>query len=354
MRVATWSRRFGITFLVVVSLVLAFLTYGEYRPETIESVEIRGAGSKTLTTGEAVRVMTFNIGYGGLNEEKAYDLSLFGNGFVEEDVVLSNLEGIKGIMKDHISDLYLIQEADRDARRSHGINQPDLLHDHMRRDDYQRMYAPNFKAPFVPYPLSYRDHIGRIDSGLLTLSAFSAPSASRHAFDTDFLWPLSTVTFKRAMLITHIPIEGSERRLVVINIHLSPFDKDRSDAELDALGVFVKAAYENGDYVVVGGDFNRTFGGARDRFESIDDIPDAPVVSASRFGPAFRFVYDEQTPTKRSTNRPYDPQEEPIQHYLIDGFLVSDNITVIGVETLDMDFVYSDHNPVRLEFVLEP
>ena len=38
---------------------------------------------------------------------------------------------------------------------------------------------------------------------------------------------------------------------------------------------------------------------------------------------------------------------------LIDGFLVSDNISVQSLETLDLGFVYTDHNPVLLRCTLK-
>ena len=38
---------------------------------------------------------------------------------------------------------------------------------------------------------------------------------------------------------------------------------------------------------------------------------------------------------------------------MIDGFIVSENVRVDGIETMDKDFANSDHNPVRLRFTLE-
>ena len=44
---------------------------------------------------------------------------------------------------------------------------------------------------------------------------------------------------------------------------------------------------------------------------------------------------------------PYDPADTVnTQYYVIDGFIVSPNVTVDTVETLDFGFRNSDHNPV--------
>ncbi len=37
---------------------------------------------------------------------------------------------------------------------------------------------------------------------------------------------------------------------------------------------------------------------------------------------------------------------------IVDGFLVSDNVSA-AAENLDEEFLYSDHNPVVMEFVLK-
>ena len=52
-------------------------------------------------------------------------------------------------------------------------------------------------------------------------------------------------------------------------------------------------------------------------------------------------------PSCRLLDRPYDPADtENNQYYVIDGFIVSPNVTVSTVETLDLGFQNADHNPV--------
>ena len=61
------------------------------------------------------------------------------------------------------------------------------------------------------------------------------------------------------------------------------------------------------------------------------------------------FAFDASVPTCRLLNQPYDPADtENTQYYVIDGFLVSPNLEVSAVETLDQGFAFSDHNPVLL------
>ena len=39
---------------------------------------------------------------------------------------------------------------------------------------------------------------------------------------------------------------------------------------------------------------------------------------------------------------------------MIDGYMVSKNITIKKIETKNYHFKYSDHNPVKLTFLLNP
>ena len=68
----------------------------------------------------------------------------------------------------------------------------------------------------------------------------------------------------------------------------------------------------------------------------------------------FSFAFDDSVPTSRLLNEPYSHQPETTQLYVIDGFLLSPNVQVDSVETLDLDFRYTDHNPVLLEATLLP
>ena len=68
----------------------------------------------------------------------------------------------------------------------------------------------------------------------------------------------------------------------------------------------------------------------------------------------FSFAYDLGTPSCRLLNQPYDPADTAnTQYYVIDGFFLSPNVRVESVETVDLGFENSDHNPVRLVVTLQ-
>ena len=53
----------------------------------------------------------------------------------------------------------------------------------------------------------------------------------------------------------------------------------------------------------------------------------------------------------RVLNKPYTGSYETSQVYVIDGFIVSDNVAVHSVKTKDEQFKYTDHQPVKMEVV---
>ena len=65
--------------------------------------------------------------------------------------------------------------------------------------------------------------------------------------------------------------------------------------------------------------------------------------------PHFSIAADDTFPTCRLLDRPYDGSMEKGRVYVLDGFLVSDNLQISGVTVVNTDFVYTDHQPVMLE-----
>ena len=56
-------------------------------------------------------------------------------------------------------------------------------------------------------------------------------------------------------------------------------------------------------------------------------------------------------PSCRNADAPYHDAQFVLT---VDGFLVSANVTVLSSEVVDTGFAYSDHNPVRMQFQLQP
>ena len=55
-------------------------------------------------------------------------------------------------------------------------------------------------------------------------------------------------------------------------------------------------------------------------------------------------------PTVRDTEDPWNGKNFVT---VIDGFIVSDNVEVVKADVIDNNFMYSDHNPVYMDFILK-
>ena len=64
-------------------------------------------------------------------------------------------------------------------------------------------------------------------------------------------------------------------------------------------------------------------------------------------------AYDVSVPSCRLLNQPYDPDDEATQYYVIDGYILSPNVELKSVETLDEGFEFSDHNPIFAKVILK-
>ena len=96
--------------------------------------------------------------------------------------------------------------------------------------------------------------------------------------------------------------------------------------------------------------FDGSFAGSLEAYPISDSSTWTPgVLEADTLPAQWQYAYDTSAPTCRLLNMPYDPTDEATQFYVIDGFIVSPNVEITSVETLDLQFHASDHNPVLLE-----
>ena len=333
----------------ILLLALIWLTIREYRPEAEETLAVP-SGSETPAPGSSLEILTFNTGYAGL--DKTQDFFMDGGSQVQPDSrqeVEENLQGIAGILKEHPADVYFLQEVDLDSKRSYRIDQQAYYQENL---DLPGVFACNFKCDFIPYPLP---PIGKVESGILTMTDLAVSSASRISLPESFSWPVKTCNLKRCMLETRIPLTGTDRELVLINFHLEAYDSGEGKIlQSQMLAEKLQKEYEAGNYVIAGGDFNQTFEGI-DKYPLKDTDNWAPgVIGEDSLPEHFSFAVDDSYPTCRLLNEPYSGSFDTAQVYVLDGFLVSDNIKVNQVSVINTDFAYTDHQPVRLEVRLLP
>jgi endonuclease/exonuclease/phosphatase family metal-dependent hydrolase len=345
----------------------------EYNPEAVETLTIEGniadEGANRVHLDTSYKIMTFNIGYASLSATEDFVMDGGTKGRMDTSAeVDANILGISQILTDADADFYFIQEVDVDSDRSYNTKQYETFSDLL---DMPATLGYNYRCLFVPFPFQIGQMMGSVNSGIMTATGFPVTSAERHQLPGSFSWPLRLANLKRCMVVTRLAIDGSDKELVLINVHLSAYDDGTMRIqEMAALRELAEAEYADGNFVIIGGDFNQTFPGAVTSPGSAEDSPvykyplkdpdfweafemDADWVEES--GWQFGIDLDDDDPTCRLLHQAYDSlHRENNQYYLIDGFIVSPNVEIIGeVEIVEQDFQYSDHNPVLMTVSLK-
>ena len=333
-----------LVLVLAVGGLLGWLSATEYKPEAVEALEVRGLSAESAgVPRESLRILSWNIGYAGLGKESDFFMDGGKDSRSADNATVNRyLSGIRATVEAEEPDVVLYQEVDVNSGRTYGIDETSSL---LMNNG---VHALNYSCPFVPVPFP---PIGRVNSGLFTTTDHHIESAERVSLPCPFSWPLRIANLKRCLLVSYLPVEGSDSHLVLVNLHLEAYDDGEGKiAQTNQLRDFILTEYEKGNYVIAGGDFNQTFPGSLEAYPILDPSLWTPgVLDDSLLPEGWAFVYDLSTPTCRLLNQSYDPGDlEHTQYYVIDGFIVSPNVELLGVTTLDCGFENSDHNPVEL------
>lgn len=341
----------GLLMAVIIAFAGCFVIFASattLKVKDSEAVDIVGSADNEVDLSRPINLLTWNVGYGALDERQ--DCYWDGGKGVDgesEETVQENIDAIKSKIKELNPDIFFLQEIDTDSKRSYRINELDSFKQTFAADKYNSSYALNFKAGFVPLPLY--NPTGKVEAGISVFSKYKVSEAVRVQLPIPFSWPMSLFNLKRCLLINRLPIKGSDKELVLINLHLEAYDDGEGKAkQLAMLMDVMQSEYDKGNYVVTGGDFNQTFSPVDyKKYPKMNDWV-CPVIEAENY-PDFDFRMDDTYPTCRSLYKPYfDSDKENHQYYMIDGYIVSNNITIINLETIDLGFKNTDHNPVSM------
>ena len=343
--------RFVLAIVLIVLIaaggLIGYLSWKEYKPADRDGLTLihEKRFAAALPAGQSIDVLSWNIGYAGLGAGSDFFLDGGKSARSADKMQVSDyLGGIYQTLynSDLSPDLILLQEVDADSSRTFGINETETL------AQGNAVFAYNYSCPFVPVPIP---PMGKVNSGLMTVVNSQIEHAERIQLPCPFTWPMSTVNLKRCLLVSYLPLEGSDRKLVLVNLHLEAYDDGEGKlAQTKALNDFLQSEYAKGNYVIAGGDFNQVFPGALEAFPNTHPENWVPGVLTEDMLPSgWSYAYSLDTPSCRLLNQPYDPSDTVnTQYYVIDGFILSPNVELESVETLDLGFADSDHNPVHL------
>jgi endonuclease/exonuclease/phosphatase family metal-dependent hydrolase len=216
---------------------------------------------------------------------------------------------------------------------------------------YESVFAINYDVPFVPIPLN--NPMGKVVAGMMCFSGYKARSSERVSFQGNFKWPKNLFMLNRCFIMERY-VFSSGKVLVMINTHNSAFDDGTlRKAELNLLRKTALDEYQKGNYVLVGGDWNLNPPGYELSGITSGDVSvstDLYNASDHLMPEGWVWAFDDTTPSNRYVDEPY--QKGKTKTTIIDYFLLSPNIQLINIKTIDLGFKYSDHNPVKMNVQL--
>lgn len=340
----------AVLVLTIVGYVIyVFAAY--YRLEDNLALEWEEKSDKVVDVNGNFNVLTYNIGFGAYSP----DFTFFMDGGKEsvaksKEAVITNVSGAMNLTKNYSPDFLLVQEVDLDATRSYHVNEFDIFK--QGYTDYENVFAQNYDSPYLFYPFN-APH-GKSLAGMTTMSKYSVVSSIRRSL------PISTGFSKlfdldRCYSITEYKVSNG-KNLFVFNVHLSAYggSPEIRSGQINMLFSDMKAKYDNGDYVICGGDFNHDMTdetqnlgneNATGDFEWAQKFPFEEIDKSFSFA---RNYVDKNIPTARNCDIEYIKGKTQV--FILDGFFVSNNVVVNSVQNVDSGFLYSDHNPVVMNF----
>lgn len=343
--------RLLLIIIVAAAALIGYLTAVEYRPADTEAALITEGGDRIISEGDSFKIMSWNTGYGALGDNADFFMD-GGSGVMtaDEDRVMSNMDSIEAELANQDPDVIFIQETDIDSKRSHHINELEMLRGSLA--GYDSVFANNFKVAYLPYPVP---PMGKVDSGIATFSKYPIEGATRVQLPVPFKWPIRIANLKRCLLVSRVDLEGSDKQLVLVNLHLEAYDDgEGKKAQSEMLEQFLNSEADKGNYVIAGGDFNQIFSSADNGAYPVKEGLWTPGrIETDEFTGDWQFVMDENVPSCRSLDQALDgADKDDFTYYLIDGFIVSGNIKIKSAANLDLGFKATDHNPVVMEVTL--
>lgn len=337
---------------VLLLTVIGYVVYvlADYsRIEDNEELFVKNGSEAVAPAGEELKIITYNIGFAAYTPE----FSFFMDGgeysrALSSKSVHGTMGGILDLLQNEDADFLMIEEVDQKATRSHYVDEKRILVDELY--GYDSVYAVNYDSAYLFYPLN-SPH-GKSLSGMLTFSRYNVTSSLRRSLPIETSL-MKLVDLDRCYSVSRVPTDNG-KELVLYTVHLSAYTSDGTIAteQLKMLISDMTAEYEKGNYIVCGGDFNKDLLGDSSEYFGIsgEEYTWAQAFPTELLeGKGFSLVAASNAPTCRNADAPYHPEQFVLT---VDGFIVSDNVTVVEYETVDVGFKYSDHNPVSMTFIL--
>ncbi len=348
----------GIVLAVVVLIAAGYVVYvfAAFHRIGNQELPVGGAASAgAAEIGTEYRIVSYNIGFGAYEA----DYGFFMDGGTQswawsKERLDANLKDIAALLRGQDADFTIVQEVDIDSTRSYHVDERTYLVPALAENGAWS-FAQNYDSPFLCYPFTQPHGTSR--AGLMTFTKTLPVTAA-----TRVELPIENGLTKfldldRCYSRQYIPTDDG-KQLVLYNLHLSAYTSDGTIAteQLKLLLADMQEEYDKGNYCVAGGDFNKDLLGDSKKIFGVEGAEYSwaqpiPEGTFDGFDISLVVPYDaaKPVPSCRNADSAYHEGQYVIT---VDGFLVSDNVTVLETNVIGTGFTYSDHDPVYMNFKL--
>jgi endonuclease/exonuclease/phosphatase family metal-dependent hydrolase len=335
--------------LAIFIILILYATLSDYRPAERELLKDAQNVTPAITDSAIINMVIWNIGYCGLDKEMDFFYDGGKGVRTSEDKLKHNFSNISTFLRANDSTaIIMLQEVDIKSHRSYRFNEVESITESM--NDYKAFFGKNYDVFFVPLP--FYDPMGSVNSGLLSLTRFNPSAVERYAFPGQYAWPKKLFMLDRCFLVMRFPVSNG-KELLVINTHNEAYDNGSiRDQQMAYLKKFLLSEYQQGNYIVTGGDWNQCPPGFKPQFsEEIFDTINSKGIETDYLPADWKWVYNPAIPTNRRLDIAYSRGKTLTT--VIDFFLLSPNIKPLTIKTTDLGFENSDHQPVSVKIALQ-
>jgi len=333
-----------LKIIIVLLLVAAIILGINYFNNGLKSKQGRVDGLP-IASG-TITVLNWNIGYAGLGKESDFIMDGGENLLPPSvEIVEKNLTGIKGLLAGHKGDFVFIQEVSEPDMLNLGVDVLGGVKKTLAGSDW--FFSYDFRTQFFPKSSSLKHGLASFafvqTNPVIMIRLPLEPTRLQGLIQRQYHIQAREFT----------DVNGNEWAL--LNLHLSAFDEG-GNVRMKQLSKVIDIAeeyYVRGVHVVIGGDWNMQLAPTDFVYTTKkEDLFWLAVFPHENVKPGWKIAVDPNVATVRSNERPYHRGENYTT--IIDGFLVSPNVDIVSVKTINTDFEYTDHQPVRAEFKAHP
>ena len=170
--------------VAILLLFIAVVWVAECRPAVREVVFEKDSEAAMLP--DTLKILTWNTGYAGLGADMDFFMDGGKRTRTSREQTAENLDAIARFLAESGADIILLQEVDRDSRRSFHTDQ--FAAYQRALPGYHGYFALNYRSPFVPVP--WRAPMGQVESGVALFSKVRPQEVVRYQYNSRFSFPV--------------------------------------------------------------------------------------------------------------------------------------------------------------------